>query len=308
MVLKPYMRLPWSVPFVALQLGVVIVLFPGPAQGQVPDIPAAELVRRTVDNETKPIPNPPKFMFRDEKKTAGGTQTRLFVETEQAMVGITLANDGKALSPEEREAELKRIQHFVDDPEALRRKHTREKEDAERTVRIVRALPEAFVYEYGETTAGTKGVGKPGDPLVRLNFRPKPDYQPPSRVEQVLTGMQGYLLIDAKQNRIAKIDGVLIKEVGFGWGILGHLDRGGHFLVEQSDAGQGQWEITHMGLGFTGKLLFFKSLNIQSEETFSNFQPISKDLTFAQGIELLKKEAEKPAPGLGPISCCEQRR
>ncbi len=38
--------------------------------------------------------------------------------------------------------------------------------------------------------------------------------------------MQGYVLVDAVHYRIASIDGTLFKTVGFGWGILGHLDRG----------------------------------------------------------------------------------
>ena len=48
---------------------------------------------------------------------------------------------------------------------------------------------------------------------------------------------QGVILIDPTECRIAKIDGTLFKEVSFGWGILGHLDKGGHFLVEQRDVG-----------------------------------------------------------------------
>jgi hypothetical protein len=260
---------------------------------QVPQIPPAELVRRTVNNETKPDRSSMKFMFRDEKKTLRGSQTRLIVESNQAMVGITIANDGKPLSPEEKDAEWQRVQRFIDDPEELRKKHEKEKEEEERTARIVRALPDAFVYEYGEAGTGTKGVGKEGHPLVRLNFRPKPDYDPPSHVEQVLTGMQGYLLIDTKEDRIAKIDGTLIKEVGFGWGILGHLDQGGRFMVEQGDEGHGQWELTHMSLKFTGKVLLFKSLNIETDERFSEFQSVSRDLSFAQGVEILKKEAAK---------------
>src|SRR5205814_5011106 len=113
---------------------------------------------------------------------------------------------------------------------------------------------------------------------------------PPSRVELVLTGMEGTLLIDASQHRLARIDGKLVKEVGFGWGILGHLNPGGHFLVDQSDVGYSRWEVTHMDLAFTGKLLFFKSLNIKSNETYRNFRPAPPNLTFAQAVELLKKE------------------
>jgi hypothetical protein len=154
----------------------------------------------------------------------------------------------------------------------------------------MKALPDAFLYEPDGTTGGNQTIGKAGDQLVRLKFRPNPKYTPPSHVEQVLTGMQGYLLIDADQHRIAKIDGTLTKEVGFGWGILGHLDRGGHFLVEQAEVIQGDWEVTHMSLSFTGKELLFKSLNIRSDEVFSDFRPAPSNLNFAQGVELLKKQ------------------
>jgi hypothetical protein len=60
--------------------------------------------------------------------------------------------------------------------------------------------------------------------------------------------------------------------------------------VEQSEVDKGQWEITRMVLTFTGKILFVKSLNIKSTEVFSDFRPVPSDLTFAQGLELLKKQ------------------
>jgi hypothetical protein len=133
-------------------------------------------------------------------------------------------------------------------------------------------------------------VGKEGDELVRLSFRPNPAYDPPSRVEQVLTGMQGTILIDEERQRIARIDGTLAKQVGFGWGMLGHLDRGGHFLVEQGEMANNHWEITRMDLAFTGRLLLFKGLNIKSNEIYDEFHQVPSDLSFAQGVELLKKQ------------------
>ena len=107
--------------------------------------------------------------------------------------------------------------------------------------------------------------------------------------------MQGYILIDADQHRMAKIDGTLGKEVSFGWGILGHLDRGGHFLVEQAEVIPGDWEITHMSLSFTGKELLFKSINIDLNEVFTNFRAVPSNLTFAQGVDLLKKQPRELA-------------
>jgi hypothetical protein len=109
-------------------------------------------------------------------------------------------------------------------------------------------------------------------------------------VEQVLQGMQGYLLIDPREHRIARIDGTLLKDVGFGWGILGHLDKGGRFLVEQADVGDGTWDISRMSLTFTGKVLLFKRIDINSSEVYSEFRSVPVGLTFAQAIDLLKKQ------------------
>jgi hypothetical protein len=111
-------------------------------------------------------------------------------------------------------------------------------------------------------------------------------------VEQVLSGMQGTVLIDAQQHRIAKIDGTLFKDVSFGWGILGHLDKGGRFQVEQGEVAEGRWDIERMSLSFTGRILLFKGLNIKSEEVYSDYRRVDDDLSFAQGVALLKKTVE----------------
>lgn len=260
------------------------------AAAQAPTVPPIELVRRAVRNEIKASNDPVSCMFRDRKETPHGSQTKLMVETRDAMAAILVAINDHPLSPEQREAEYARIQGFINDPDELRRKHRREKEDSERITRIVKVLPDAFLYEYDGTEPGKTGVGKQGDELVRLKFRPNPRYDPPSRVEQVLTGMQGYILIDSDKDRIAKINGTLAKDVGFGWGILGHLDRGGHFLVEQGEVWNGYWEITRMDLAVTGKVLFFKSINFKSNDIYSDFRPVPSNLTFAQGVELLKRQ------------------
>jgi hypothetical protein len=277
------------------KLAITIVLLAGvnavrAFSADQPSESPIELVRRTVQREIAPGNSNARAMFLDRKETPRGSQAKLIVETREGMAGMLIAINDKPLTPEQRQAEEARLGELANNPEALKKKQKSEKEDAERETRIMKALPDAFLYEPDVTTVGTQTIGKAGDQLVRLKFRPNPKYTPPSHVEQVLTGMQGYLLIDADQHRIAKIDGTLTKEVGFGWGILGHLDRGGHFLVEQAEVIPGDWEVTHMSLGFTGKELLFKSLNIRSDEVFSNFRPAPSNLSFAQGVELLKKQ------------------
>lgn len=281
-------------------LGVVLATASGCGllEAQTVSASAGDLVRQTVENELKSNNGAAKFMFRDQKETPHGSQTKLIVETTEATAGMLVAIDGKPLTPEQRQAEEARLERLARDREELRKKQKTEREDAERTTRMVKALPEAFLYQRDGVELGRLGIGAPGDELVRLKFRPNPEYNPPSRTEQVLAGMQGYILIDAGKHRVAKIDGTLMKDVAFGWGILGHLDKGGRFVVEQAQVGDGDWEISRMNLAFTGKIFFFKSLNIKSNEVFTDFRTVSPNLTFAQGVELLKKQSAELAENL----------
>src|SRR5437868_8462923 len=140
------------------------------------NIAPAELVRSAIQNEMKSSSDRAKFMFREEKKTPKGSQTKLVVETKDATAGLLIAIDGKPLTPEQKQAEEARLQYLANHPEALAKKKKNEKQDEENTIRILKALPDAFVYQYDGVETGTALVGKTGDELVRLKFRPNPNY------------------------------------------------------------------------------------------------------------------------------------
>jgi hypothetical protein len=251
----------------------------------------AELMRESANNELSAAQdNTAHFLFRGIKTTPKGSTTRLYVETNEATAGLVIGYNGQSLTPEQRRDEEARVQRFIDNPEEMRKKREQERQNVERTLRIMHAMADAFLFDYVGEEPAPEGAGRAGESLIKLTFRPNPAYQPPSHVEEVLPGMQGYVLIDAEHHRIARIDGTLFKEVGFGWGILGHLDRGGRFIVQQQEVGDNLWEISSMTLSFTGKILLFKNLNINSTEVFSRFKRVPADLTFAQALELLKKE------------------
>lgn len=262
----------------------------------MPQVSAEDLVRETVAQEIAASNDTTvKHMFRSRKQTARGTQTRLYVETNDAMAGMLVAMNDQPLSTQQKQAEQGHLDWLMDNPDQLRKKHAREKEDAQRSLQIVRALPDAFRYQYDGVEVGDAERGKPGEQLVRLKFTPNPSYSPPSHVEQVLQGMQGTLLIDPAEHRIALMDGTLFRDVSFGWGILGHLDKGGHFLVQQADVGDDCWEMTGMDLKITGKILLFKAISLISDETLSDFRRVPDNLPFAKGVELLRSEQQKLA-------------
>lgn len=267
------------------------------AQNESPtQIPAGELVKKAVANEVAAANDTTAMhMFRSRRQTPRGSQTKLYVETKDAMAAMLIAINDQPLDAQQQQSEVGHLGWLMNNPEQLRKKHAREKEDADRTLRIVKALPDAFRYEYAGAERGQPSLGKDGCQLLRLKFRPNPSYSPPTRIEQVLTGMEGYLLIDPQNQRLAKIDGTLFRDVSFGWGIIGHLDKGGHFVVTQADVGDGTWDVTEMKLDISGKILLFKSISMVSDEVFSDFRRVDQNLTFAQGVKLLEQEQDKLA-------------
>ena len=96
------------------------------AQGP-PALTPSELVKRAVENEVRNNNQGPNSMCRQRKETPAGSQTKLMVETRDAMVGMVVANNDQPLDQEQRRAEYGRIERFVNDPAELEHKRRQER-------------------------------------------------------------------------------------------------------------------------------------------------------------------------------------
>jgi hypothetical protein len=253
-----------------------------------PDLSAnpADLVRKAAANDIAPDNDTTHYMYRLTKNKPGRIETREMIETDHGTIGRLLLINGKPLSLVERDKEDKRLQRLVTDPQQLAQKQKSQKDDDHRTRNMVAALPDAFLYEY----AGTKNE-EPWGEVVMLKFKPNPNFDPPQRETAVYKGMQGTMAISVPAYHIARIEAQLFRDVSFGWGILGRLDQGGQFLVEQKPiegANGAHWEPSHMVLHFTGKVLLFKTIKINEDETTTDIRPVP-NMTAAQAVDLLKK-------------------
>jgi len=227
----------------------------------------------------------PAFRYILKENGKHGRLTKEMIQTKDGIIARLIAINDRPLTPEERKADDERLEHLLNDPKARQQKFESQREDDKRTRQMVGALPDAFLFEPDGMVDGPDG------PLVRVKFKPNPKYDPPNRELQVFQGMAGTMLIDPHDQRLAEINGKLFRDVNFGWGILGHLDKGGEFLVRQSDVtGNGHWEVTSMKLRFDGKALIFKSIHIRDDDEATNFHVVPNNLSFAQGVELLKKQ------------------
>jgi hypothetical protein len=117
-------------------------------------------------------------------------------------------------------------------------------------------------------------------------------------------GMEGSVWIEPVQERIVRIEGALVKDVSFGWGIVGHLNKGGIYEIAQTQLSPGKWRITMLDVDLKGKTFLINSFRFQRKETNSRFQPVSSEMTLHEAInELLASPARKrqdkhpPLPG-----------
>jgi hypothetical protein len=145
--------------------------------------------------------------------------------------------------------------------------------------RLFKMLPDACVFSY----AG-------GDEnLAKLSFRPNPSFHPPSLEARVFHDMEGEMWVDCKQERLAAFDGHLTQTVKFGFGLLGHLDKGGHFEVRLAELVPGHWDMTTLSLEITGKALVFATVDVQKKEKHRDFHRVSDDLTLTQAADILNQ-------------------
>ena len=118
-----------------------------------------------------------------------------------------------------------------------------------------------------------------------------------------MRGMAGEVWIDQAQERLTRLDAHFIKDVDFGWGIIGRLDKGGTIHLEQAEIGGNDWEATAMKLNMRGKALMVKSLSVQITQQASHFSLVPPGVDYRKAIQLLENSGEPSAipPELMPF-------
>lgn len=239
-----------------------------------------QLIRETVANELTAEQNDHSLWRYLQTRTQGAdTQLVAYVETPEGDIHRLVADNGRPLSTTELQKEDTRIHKLLERPKLVRRNAKKESEDGRQERKLLAMLPSAFQYRY---------VGQENN-LIQLDFVPNPSFKPRRMEGRVFHHMRGSIWIDASQKRIARLDGTLTSEVKFADGLLGHLARGGTFLVEQKDLGKDRWELSQLKVNMNGKILFFKTINVQQNEQNSDFSPVSSGISLQEAAKLLKQ-------------------
>jgi hypothetical protein len=220
------------------------------------------------------------WCFHELEEEQGQKKLSAVCQSKDGQMDRLLEVNGQELSPSQRQAEDARLQRLLNHPDVLRKKQKKEQEDSKQSHDLMKMFPDAFRFQY---------EGMQGN-LMELKFTPNPDFHPSGRAAQVFHHMEGSVLLDPEQKRLAEITGQLTSDVKFGWGLLGHLDQGGTFFVKQQDLGAGRWELAELNVQMNGKALFFKTISVRQHQIFSDFRPEPDGTTPQQAVEFLRQD------------------
>jgi hypothetical protein len=276
--------------YTLLSIGILT----GTAPAQKLAQPASEehlaLIARASDHERAELENPKPFRYQERLDWNWGSETRSVIETPEGRADRILLFNGEPLSPEQQEKQQHRLEKLLSDHDAVKNELKDQRSETQRRIRIVKAFPKAFFFDFAGAEKG----------LLRFNFRPDPDFSPKDRETQMYRGMEGSVWIEPAQERIVRIEGILVKDVSFGWGIVGHLNKGGIYKIAQTQLAPGKWHITTLDVNLKGKMFLFNSFRFQRKETNSRFQSISPEMTFPEAVNELLASPPQEKPGKHP--------
>lgn len=210
-----------------------------------------------------------RWIFHEVDRKPSDAVVQWVAETGHGDLNRVLSRNGRQISEEEQRA---RIDKFIHDPAAQAKQHRSGQHDDEQAEAMLKLLPAAFIW----TETGSDGK------TTTLHFKPDPNFRPPSREARVFSAMEGDMIVENSHHRIQELKGTMIRDVNFGWGLLGKLEKGGSFSVERRETGPGVWQITETHVHIQGHALIFKSISEQEDDEKSSFTREPGDVTFGQ--------------------------
>lgn len=261
-------------------LAILVVVCGLAAQAATPSIPASQLIAEVVKNELADRGRPDVWLYHVEHRQALYTESRIQADTKYGPIYRVLARGGVPLTPEQQRVEDDRINSLLLNTSLQAKNRQQHLDDEKHLENLIALMPTGFLYDYDGGD----------DNLVRIKFRPDPNFDPPTYEARVFHGLTGTILVDPDQKRIARMEGTLQQPIEFGYGILGKLEKGGTFEFRRVRATDKRWKTSWVELHILGRIALFKSIAKEQKEVRSDFRELPLDTTLQQAKALLYKK------------------
>src|ERR1700686_2699939 len=166
-----------------------------PASAANPSRNLDQLVRAVMHNEVESQHTDKSLWCYHQQHQEDGkpNKTLEVCQTTQGDLERTVAVNGQELNREQQQTEEQRFQKLLSNPEQLKARQKKARDQSETIFARLKAFPDAFRFQL-EGEAGA---------LFSTKFRPNPDFYPPTRAIMVFHHMEGNLVPYQKERRLA---------------------------------------------------------------------------------------------------------
>jgi hypothetical protein len=112
--------------------------------------------------------------------------------------------------------------------------------------------------------------------------------------------MMGAVSLKQPENRLCTLDARIIHPVEFGFGVLGHIDEGGHFSLTRRQVDAKNWKSDRISVHVTGRILMLKSLAQDQDSVRTGIRVVPQNLTVAQAAQIIRQESAPASTARSP--------
>jgi hypothetical protein len=261
--------------------------YPQP-EGDAPLPDVGTMLKTLVTNQEKIEEMREHYTFRElqtELVYDGGGHLKETKEREYEVtpVGDTLVHrevkeNGKDLSPADREKEDKKVQKEVED--IMKRREKREKqaekgkdEDDDERVTVLDFLRATEITSERRETLG-------GQQVIAFDFEPKRDFRPKTRTESLVSKLAGTMWVDQDANQIARLEAHFTGSFKVGGGLVASVSPSTAFVFEQKKIDGEVWLPSYAEANISAKILLLAKYNRGLTMRFSDYKKYHIDSSY----------------------------
>lgn len=239
---------------------------------------AADAEMKVIDDDgTMPL------RYHIRKIDAKGDVVRLQIETKQGAVARLISRNGELLTTTEDQAEQQRLRDIAAHPQEFVRHHKRDAATRQDTLALVKLMPQAMLYSY--TPGQPQSPNFAGQQVV-LDFKPNPQFHPPSMTSEMLTGLAGRLWIDVRSGRMVRVEARVLRPVSFGWGIVGKIYPGGTISLDQANPGGDRWVYSRLDMHLSLRVIV-KGVAMNDRMSAADFEVLPAPVDVQEAVNML---------------------
>ena len=213
-----------------------------------------------------------------------------------------VAENGKPLSEEDAEKELKRIEKQIKEiekKEEEKAKKQHKEQGSAQSQSDEADSDEGRRVSIADLLRASRLINPRrerfrGRDVIVFDFEPMPGYKPTKDYEKFFGKMAGAMWIDPSDKQVVRAEATLLEAFKIAGGLLASLKKGSTFVFEQQRINNEIWLPSVAEVNISAKVLLFKGIEMNQLITYGDYKKFTTDVDKDVKIKEPASEGKKP--------------